>query len=95
MAGELVAEYPMNGGVSSPQKEYGYRNGQLLVTAEAPSTTLTPQNVSWTNVSSTIQVTGNSLLKVSGTSSWYDAGAASSQTIAAGDGYMESGLGTC
>ena len=89
MAGELVAEYPMNGGVSSPQKEYGYRNGQVLVTAEAPSTTLTPQNVSWTNVSSTIQVTGNSLLKVSGTSSWYDAGAASSQTIAAGDGYME------
>jgi RHS repeat-associated protein len=31
--GELVAEYPASGAVSSPQKEYGYRNGQLLVTA--------------------------------------------------------------
>jgi len=28
------------------------------------------QNVTWTNVSSTIQVTGNSIQKVSGTSSW-------------------------
>src|SRR5205085_6475217 len=31
--GELLAEYPANGAVTSPQKEYGYRNGQLLVTA--------------------------------------------------------------
>ena len=29
--GELVAEYNANGAVSSPQKEYGYRSGQLLV----------------------------------------------------------------
>src|SRR6266850_1399038 len=35
--GELVAEYPANGAVASPQKEYGYRNGQLLITAEAGS----------------------------------------------------------
>src|SRR6266566_6631040 len=41
------------------------------------------QNVTWTNVSSTIQVTGNSIQKTSGTSSWYDAGAVSSQTIVA------------
>jgi RHS repeat-associated protein len=47
------------------------------------------QNVTWTNVSPTIQVTGNSIQKVSGTNSWYDAGAASSQMITAGDGYME------
>jgi RHS repeat-associated protein len=33
--GELIAEYPTNGSPSAPQKEYGYRNGQLLVTAEA------------------------------------------------------------
>lgn len=36
-AGELLAEYPQNGpsmAVAQPQKEYGYRNGQLLVTAE-------------------------------------------------------------
>jgi RHS repeat-associated protein len=32
--GELIAEYPANGSTASPQKEYGYRNGQLLVTAE-------------------------------------------------------------
>jgi RHS repeat-associated protein len=35
MDGELLAEYPANATVGSPQKEYGYRNGQLLVTAEA------------------------------------------------------------
>jgi len=46
------------------------------------------QNVSWTNVSSTIQVTGNSIQKVSGTNAW-DAGAVSAQAIVAGDGYME------
>jgi len=27
-----VAEYAANASASSPQKEYGYRNGQLLVT---------------------------------------------------------------
>src|SRR5437867_8704548 len=47
------------------------------------------QNVTWANVSPTIQVTGNSIQKVSGTSSWYEAGAVSSQMITAGDGYME------
>ncbi len=29
--GELVAEYPVNGTASTPQKEYGYRNGQMLI----------------------------------------------------------------
>jgi RHS repeat-associated protein len=36
-AGELLAEYPQNGpslAMAQPQKEYGYRNGELLVTAE-------------------------------------------------------------
>jgi len=37
MDGELLAEYPAAGATNAPQKEYGYRNGQLLVTAE-PST---------------------------------------------------------
>src|SRR6185295_8960612 len=36
--GELLAEYPANGPVASPRKEYGYRNGQLLVTLDAPAT---------------------------------------------------------
>ncbi|HET8781231.1 MAG TPA: hypothetical protein VFM63_02345, partial [Pyrinomonadaceae bacterium] len=31
--GELVAEYRALGSVAAPEKEYGYRNGQLLVTA--------------------------------------------------------------
>jgi hypothetical protein len=39
MDGELLAEYAANAAVTSPQKEYGYRNGQLLITAEASSRT--------------------------------------------------------
>ena len=92
MDGELLAEYAANAAAASPQKEYGYRNGQLLITAEPPTgqaPPLNPQNVSWTNVSSTIQVTGNSIQKTGGTSSWYDAGAVSSQTIASGSGYVD------
>jgi RHS repeat-associated protein len=37
MDGELLAEYAQNASYLTPQKEYGYRNGQLLITAEAPS----------------------------------------------------------
>jgi RHS repeat-associated protein len=33
--GELVAEYDKNANPASPQKEYGYRSGQLLVTADS------------------------------------------------------------
>ena len=33
MDGELLAEYGANGSPSVPRKEYGYRNGELLVTA--------------------------------------------------------------
>jgi hypothetical protein len=40
-----VAEYPANGPTTSPLKEYGYRNGQILVAAEAASAT----NVTWTS----------------------------------------------
>ena len=32
--GELLAEYAAAGALTIPQKEYGYRNGKLLVTAE-------------------------------------------------------------
>jgi RHS repeat-associated protein len=35
LGGELLAEYAVNGSPSSPQKEYGYRNGQLLVEVTA------------------------------------------------------------
>ena len=34
MDGELLAEYAASGAPASPQKEYGYRNGEMLVTAE-------------------------------------------------------------
>jgi RHS repeat-associated protein len=34
ISGELVAEYAANTNAASAQKEYGYRNGQLLITAE-------------------------------------------------------------
>ncbi len=37
LGGELLAEYAANGPAASPQKEYGYRNGQLLVTATVTS----------------------------------------------------------
>jgi RHS repeat-associated protein len=33
--GELVAEYAAKAAATSPNKEYGYRNGQLLISAEA------------------------------------------------------------
>lgn len=39
--GELLAEYPANGSASSPQKEYGYREGQLLISAEPAA------NIKW------------------------------------------------
>lgn len=34
VSGELLAEYAADASPSSPQKEYGYRGGELLVTAE-------------------------------------------------------------
>lgn len=42
MEGELIAEYNANGSTSSPQKEYGYRNGQMLIVAQA-----SPLEVRW------------------------------------------------
>jgi RHS repeat-associated protein len=39
IGGELLAEYAAKAAPSSPQKEYGYRNGQLLITAEPPTKT--------------------------------------------------------
>jgi RHS repeat-associated protein len=83
--GQIVAEY----GGGALRRENVYRGGQLLASQEFTTPAPTPKNVVWTNVSSTIQVTGNSIQKVSGTSSWYEAGAVSSQMITAGDGYME------
>lgn len=38
VGGELLAEYGHDASPASPQKEYGYRNGQLLITAESGTT---------------------------------------------------------
>jgi RHS repeat-associated protein len=38
LAGELVAEYGAGGAVGSPQKEYGYRGGQMLVVYDSTET---------------------------------------------------------
>ncbi|MFY9620738.1 MAG: RHS repeat-associated core domain-containing protein, partial [Pyrinomonadaceae bacterium] len=37
VGGELLAEYALNGSPANPQKEYGYRNGELLITAAVTS----------------------------------------------------------
>jgi RHS repeat-associated protein len=42
MDGELLAEYAANTSYTTPQKEYGYRNGQLLIVAEAGSGSIAP-----------------------------------------------------
>lgn len=42
MDGELLAEYPAGGAANAPQKEYGYRNGQLLISAEAGNASTPP-----------------------------------------------------
>jgi hypothetical protein len=39
--GELLAEYAAGAAPTAPQKEYGYRNGELLITAQAGA------NVQW------------------------------------------------
>jgi RHS repeat-associated protein len=41
--GELLAEYPLNGDPASPQKEYGYRNGQLLISADSGNAFAAPE----------------------------------------------------
>ena len=40
--GELVAEYAANGDALIPQREYGYRNRQLLITTESGSLSAAP-----------------------------------------------------
>jgi RHS repeat-associated protein len=45
MDGELLAEYAPNAPAATPQKEYGYRNGQLLITATVTAPGWGPQPV--------------------------------------------------
>ena len=39
---ELVAEYSANGATNNPKKEYGYRNGQLLISADTGNAFVSP-----------------------------------------------------
>src|SRR5205807_7203073 len=65
--GELLAEYSStNPNPLSPQKEYGYRNGQLLITAEAATTSASPPLGLATSPSS-----GNVALSWTGSASKY------------------------
>jgi RHS repeat-associated protein len=84
--GELLAEYSATAAPSSPQKEYGYRNGQLLLTAE-PAAGGSAQNVTWTNAVG-VSISGNNLTRTAAGDGW-NTGARSTQSIASGDGYAE------
>src|SRR6266536_3697186 len=87
MDGELVAEYAANVSAATPQKEYGYRNGQLLITTgTAPSSGVTEPAV-WSNAVG-VSPSGNNLTKTA-TTGWGNAGAASTRALALGDGYVE------
>lgn len=82
----MLAEYPANGDPASPKKEYGYRNGQLLLTA-TPAQGVSLQDVTWINGVG-VSISGNNLTRTAASDSWAAAGAVSSQTIS-GDGYIE------
>ena len=62
LGGELLAEYPANGNELNPQKEYGYRNGQLLVTATPSS----DHSLKLNGSSAYVQVPNSSSLNITG-----------------------------
>jgi RHS repeat-associated protein len=53
LGGELLAEYAASAAPASPQKEYGYRNGQLLITAESRTNVALATNGATASASST------------------------------------------
>lgn len=64
LGGELLAEYAANAPFTSPQKEYGYRNGQLLITATPPVGT--DRSLSVNGTSAYVQVANSSSLNITG-----------------------------
>ena len=84
--GELLAEYTANAAPTSPQKEYGYRNGELLITAEDATAA---QPVGWMNAVNVVAGSGGNLSKPANGASDWSAGAMSTRAIASGDGYVE------
>ena len=85
--GELLAEYAASVAAAPPQKEYGYRDGQLLIVAEAGGGGSSSQNVTWTNAVG-VSVAANNLTKTAG-DDWSNARASSTQAINSGNGYVE------
>jgi len=83
---ELLAEYAANAAPTSPQKEYGYRNGELLVTSEDAGAA---QPVGWMNAVNVTAGSGGNLSKPAGGAADWSAGAMSTRAIASGDGYVE------
>jgi RHS repeat-associated protein len=64
-----------------------YSTGATLNNEVVSGNWRTPQNTTWTNAQG-VSVSGNSITKTASTA-WGNAGAASTQTIASGDGYVE------
>jgi RHS repeat-associated protein len=85
IGGELLAEYTSDG--TQLSKEYGYRNGELLVTAEPGSGGASAQAISWTGAVG-VSVSGNTITKTAA-NGWGNAAAVSTQSIASGNGYVE------
>jgi RHS repeat-associated protein len=57
MDGELLAEYAANAAPGIPQREYGYRNGELLITAESGvALGVAPESLSAAYASSTMNL---------------------------------------
>jgi RHS repeat-associated protein len=63
MDGELLAEYAAGDSSSTPQKEYGYRNGQLLITASPGSGS---NSLSLNGSTAYVEVPNSSSLNIAG-----------------------------
>jgi RHS repeat-associated protein len=95
MDGELLAEYPANGSPGTPQKEYGYRNGQLLITATQGSG---DQSLNLNGTGAHVQVPNSSSINITGSltvEAWVKVNAITSsyQDIITRESYAQSGTG--
>ncbi|HKU77549.1 MAG TPA: LamG-like jellyroll fold domain-containing protein [Pyrinomonadaceae bacterium] len=64
--GELLAEYAANGSANNPQKEYGYRSGQLLITASTVAPASGDQSLSLNGTTAYLQAPNSSSLNITG-----------------------------
>lgn len=66
IGGELIAEYAANAAPSNPQKEYGYRNGELLITAETSISTSANNSLSLNGSSAYAEIPNSASLNITG-----------------------------